>query len=172
MNELDCRKASELLPDRAAGTLQPGTAEWLDAHLAACPRCAAELALVQRLHAGAATPPIDLAHRVREALRHPEAIPALRPARTGWLAAARTHRAVVGLATAATLVLAAAGGLLYQRTRPPVDAEIEIIWEGLGPEQLPTWVTDDGLVAGAPVLEDLSDISDEDLAIVLQELDG
>jgi hypothetical protein len=81
----------------------------------------------------------------------------------GWV----TRSRVWGVATAAALILAVAGTLTVQHLRSPSEAEL---WQAYAQEPPPAWVMDDGLVAGAPVLEDLSDLSDEDLAGVLQEL--
>jgi hypothetical protein len=160
VSELDCRRAGELLPDLGRGALDAEATAWLNAHLAGCAACRSELALVRRLGAGAAHPPQDLAERVRAAVRGDalsgSGAPAARGRRWGW-----------GVATAAALVLGALGTLTVQRLRTPSEDEL---WRAYAQEVPPAWVMDDGLVAGAPVLEDLSGYSDEALAGVLQEL--
>ncbi len=160
--ELDCRRASEQLPALVRGALDADAAARVHAHVGACAACRAELALVRRLFAGAADPPWDLAARVHAAVRE-DARRATRDARAGW----PSRRRAWGVATAAALVIGALGTLTMQLLRGP---SVDELWQAYAAKEPPAWVLDDGLVAGAPVLEDLSGLSDEDLAGVLQEM--
>jgi hypothetical protein len=162
VSELECRRAGELLPNLGRGALDAEATAWLNAHLADCVACRGELALVRRLGAAAAEPPEELAGRIRAALQGDALSGA--GAAPGW--SARRGR-FWGIATAAALILGVFGTLTMQRLRAPSDDEL---WQAYAEEAPPAWVLDDGLVAGAPVLEDLSGLSDEDLAGVLQEL--
>ena len=81
----------------------------------------------------------------------------------------RRFRRVPALATAAAVVLALAGTLLVGRSASPPDTEVL----GGSLETLPSvWLAGDGTVAGAPLMEDLSDLSDAELERLLAELEG
>ena len=166
MNELECRRAGELLPELDAGGLDADAATWLRAHVAGCASCAHDLALVRRVRAGAAASPAELAARIQAAVREDAAAGSHGRgfARDAFLLG---RRRVWGVATAAALIVGVAGTLVVQRVRAPSEAEL---WQAFADEEPPVWVSDDGMIAGAPMLEDLSDLSDEDIAVVLQEL--
>jgi len=165
VNDLECRKASELLPELARGTLDAADAARVRAHVSACADCREELALVGLLRRSAAAPPAGLAGRVRAAARLQAGAGELSaPRHTGGM----RRVAWWGGSAAAAVVLIVGANVLVTRDGPPSEEEL---WEAFVDEQVPEWV-EDGLVAGAPVLEDLSDLSDEDLALVLQELEG
>ena len=207
MNEVECRRVGELLPERARGALDGRAAAWVDAHVASCPECMRELALVKRLQRAPASPPDDLAARIRSALgketlarprsggsrpggREPgspaatlpsgsaqerHAAPAAMRLAAEWQpTAARIQRRRArawsrwATAAAATVVIAVGTQRVLERRSRPTEAEL---WQAYLEEQTPApWTEDDGLVAGAPVLEDLSALSDEELEVVLQEL--
>ena len=198
MNGLECRRIADLLPERARGALDGATTAWVDAHLASCPECRRELSLVKSLRRAVAGPPDELASRIRSALREESPAERLPSLRTG--PAARAMAPVVSVhssestavqpsstseslpgrrargrrwirwsaAAAATVVLAFGTARIVEQRGGPSEAEL---WQSYLEEQPPPpWTEDDGLVAGAPVLEDLSALTDEDLAVVLQEL--
>jgi anti-sigma factor RsiW len=173
VNEVLCRRVRDVLPERERGALDASAAAWVDAHLGSCAACREEQALVRALARGRADPPRALASRIRSALRETPAgegeaalpLPTDRTARRG-----RALRGRLGWAmAAAAVVLALGSGVMLQRRGGPTEAEL---WQSFLEESPPHWVADDGLVAGAPVLEDLSALSDEDIALVLQELGG
>ena len=121
--------------------------------------------------------PAGLAAGIRRAVREELARPHLvRHASTqeapGGISRRQRRSAAPAWAAAAVLVLALGGTLLW-RSAPPGEAP-----EGpgarldLGATTPSVWPAGDGMVAGAPLLDDLSDLSDEDLLSLLAELEG
>ena len=154
MNGLTCAEASDRLPDWVAGRLVPEDAGAVAGHVASCADCAADAALMRALRAGAPAPPAGLGARIGAAVRAAEPVPA-RTGRPSW-------RAWAGSA-AAVLVLAI-GALLTRDAGPGEDG-------GLGrlTAEQSVWIADDGIVAGAPVLDELPE---EQLAALLEEMGG
>jgi len=147
MNDEACGSVRALIPDFAAGRL--GTAEvgLLKDHVAACADCRAELDLVRLLYAGRAEAPAALLERItRSAVSQ-------RPARTWW-----------GISAAAIAALALGIGIVSDQASDPT---LEVPAFAREAEEGEIWLSDDGLVAGAPALEDLSD---EALLELLDEL--
>lgn len=165
MNITNCDHVLEALPDLAAGRVPADEAASLRAHLAGCDGCAEAFDVVQLLaEAGPAPVPAGLEARLHAAVRADRATSA-DAVRRRWRVPAW------GLAAAAGLVLAVATPVLVDRmgtstTTPPDDLEVA---EALT-ERLPSpWLDDDGIVAGAPVLDGLSD---EALQQLLEEMGG
>ena len=148
MTQLDCSVVREWMPDLAAGDTVPPGREAMEAHLAACAECGAELGLVRALRVSRPEPPHGLAARVVRAVRADRTA----PARPWW-----------GLTAAAVAALALGIGIASDR--PGSDAEVPgfayEVDEGV------VWGSEDGLLAGAPLLDDLSD---EALQQLLDEL--
>lgn len=149
-------KSCPQLPDWVAGRLPSGEARAVAAHVDACAECAAEAGLLRALLAARPEAPRDLAPRVSAALRDDEPVaPRGRAVRRWprWAASA-----------AAVLVLAAGGYWVGIRDAPD--------FSGLGQiatEEASGWISDDGIVAGAPVLDELSD---DALLALLEEMGG
>jgi anti-sigma factor RsiW len=160
---MDCGKAQALLAERVRGDLDAATAAEIDRHLAACQECASERALVDWLRVNAAVPPAGLADRVRSALQDP-ALAAGRRSRLG--ARVLTRRRTWALAAAAVAGLALGTSTLLDRDARPSDEEV---WTAFFDGVRSVWVAGDGVVADAPVL---SELSDDDLAALLEELEG
>ena len=146
-------KSCPQLPDWVAGRLPSEDARAVAAHVDACAECAAEAAVIPALLAARPEAPPDLAPRVSAALRSEK--PSVLRARRwpAWAASA-----------AAVLVLAVGTYVVGIRDAPD--------FSGLG--QIPTeegsvWISDDGIVAGAPVLDELSD---DALLALLEEMGG
>jgi anti-sigma factor RsiW len=148
MNEHECGWVREAIPDHARGRSSAAEAERIDRHVAACADCRAELDLVRLLYASRPRVP-EMPHAMlerveREARRQP-------PARTWW-----------GISAAAIAALALGIGIVSNDApSTEVPAFVREAEEG------ELWVSDDGLVAGAPALDDLSD---EALLQLLDEL--
>lgn len=144
-----CETARELIPDLVVGRLPAGEAWRVNAHLEACDACRAEADLVRLLFASRPVAPRDLASRVRAAVR----------ADPG-----STRRPWWGLAAAAVAVLALGIGVA---SRGSTEARVTVpgfVAEGTA---VNVWFTDDGMIAGAPALDGLSD---DALQALLDEL--
>ena len=149
MSGTKCEWIRELIPDYAAGRLADGEKESADLHFKDCRECCDELDLVRLVFSSRAAHPEGLADKINAAVRGRR----VAGLRQWW-----------GLAAAAVAVLAIGLNMTLDRTGftdlPLTESEFEIDSENL-------WLTDDGLIAGAPMLEGLSD---EALTQFLEEL--
>ena len=149
MSGTKCEWIRELIPDYAAGRLADGEKESADLHFKDCRECCDELDLVRLVFSSRAAHPEGLADKINTAVH-------------GRRVAG--HRQWWGLVAAAVAVLAIGLNMTLDRTGftdlPLTESEFEIESENL-------WLTDDGLIAGAPMLEGLSD---EALTQFLEEL--
>ena len=148
MSHADCGTIRELIPGFVGSRLSSGEIEDIERHLSGCAECRDELELAQMLFASPARVPEGLADRVIEAVRADR-----RP----------VHRPWWGISAAAVAALALGIGIMSDPSVSVTDvpdfaSEIE---EG------ELWMSDDGLLAGAPSLEGLSD---EALLQLLEEL--
>lgn len=138
MIEATCATVRELMPDHARGELAfPRVAE-VEAHLSGCGDCRAEHAIVGALLSSRRPAPPRLAEGVVAAIRRE------RPSgsRPWWgISAAAVAALALGIGIGSK-----AGSSAY--APPAFGTETE---EGV------LWLTDDGLLAGAPILDDLSD---------------
>jgi anti-sigma factor RsiW len=152
MNDIEkgCAGARELLPDYAAGRLEAADVARVDLHLATCDQCREELELVGMLVATRVAPPVGLDDRVVSALGRRRTV---------------AHRPWWGLSAAAVAAVALGIGISSGPTRTSDPLQVEPIATEF--EEGDFWVSDDGLLAGAPALEELSD---EALEQLLQEL--
>jgi anti-sigma factor RsiW len=151
MSDILCDTARELVPLFVAGALEDPERKSVVAHLSACPECAGEAELARVLFATRPSPPAALAGRITTAVFEAEAH--ARGARRPWW----------GLSAAAVAVLALGIGVLGNRDLPPVAVPVYAADAG----QSELWLSDDGLVAGAPTFDALSD---EALEQLLDEL--
>lgn len=142
MNEhVECGWIRDAIPDHARGHAPAADdAERFRRHVATCVDCRAELDLVRLLYESrVASPemPAGMLERItREATRR-------EPARTWW-----------GISAAAIAALALGIGMVSNdapASSPELPAFVREAEEG------EFWVSDDGLVAGAPALDDLTD---------------
>jgi anti-sigma factor RsiW len=173
MNEIRCVEIVDRLPALAAGEVEAAGAAELRRHLAECASCGDEWTVVQLLHeAGPAPVPTGLEARLQAAVREDAARTVARPAASGAAALGRRRIPSWGLAAAAGIVLAIATPVLVERMGdPPVPAVDDVAIEVALGERLPSpWVEDEeDVVAGAPILDGLSD---EALALLLEEMGG
>jgi hypothetical protein len=146
-NTLHCGDVREVIPELVAGRLPAADAARAQGHLATCADCRAELDLVRLLYASRADVPASLVDRI---MRDPIA---RRPARTWW-----------GISAAAIAALALGIGVVSDDASAPGAEVPAFVREA---EEGEIWLSDDGLVAGAPALDDLSD---EALLQLLDEL--
>lgn len=160
MNEHDCRRVRDLLPERAARSLDGPTDARVEAHLEVCPECRDEADFVAELRRARPRAPEGVVNGVLDAARdQAESGDAHAPWRSRF-AAPRRHVAV-----AATAVLAMAAGVLWvawadgTEEDPPRTAGVQ----GSEEELLDDWV-----VAGEPLLGELPE---EVLLALLEEMD-
>jgi len=151
MNQVDevCVSVREALPDFAAGRLEKADREEVSTHIAACAMCQEELQLVGLLFAARATAPRGLDDRVLDAVT--------RKPRTA-------HRPWWGLSAAAVAAIALGVGMSSDVGAPTAPSGNDFATEF---EEGEFWVSDDGMLAGAPSLDALSD---EALMELLEEL--
>jgi anti-sigma factor RsiW len=145
----DCEAVRERIPGFVAGRLSATEAVNVEGHLAACADCAAEADLVGLLRMARPEPPERLAPRIREDTR-------LRPA--------RGTRPWWGLAAAAVAAVAL-GIAVVADGHPGLGVDVPAFVAAT--EDMELWLGDDGLIAGAPALDGLSD---EALIKLLEEM--
>jgi len=149
MNHSECATVRELLPDFAASRLDGRSEEQVMTHLPDCEDCRAELELAERIYSAREIPPLDLAGRIVGVVRQDR-----RVVRRPWwgVSAAAVAALMIGIGVSSN----GDDGVLLEA--PEYATELE---EG------EFWMSDDGLLAGAPSLDGLSD---EALMELLDEL--
>jgi hypothetical protein len=151
-NGTECGQVRELIPEAVIGALSAADVAaklaTVEAHAKACAECRAELELARVLYATRPAVPAGLLERIEQA----RASERRAPSHTWW-----------GISAAAIAALALGIGIT---SSPDADftSELPVAYEA---EEGEIWVSDDGLVAGAPALDDLSD---EALLQLLDEL--
>jgi predicted anti-sigma-YlaC factor YlaD len=155
MTEWTCESVRELIPDLGAGRLASDEARALDRHLGDCRECREELDLARALFGARPVAPTGLDRRIEAAVLRDRAA----PRRPWW-----------GLTAAAVAALALGIGVSSERNVDPfssfgLDALSEA--DAAAAEDAGVWISDDGLLAGAPALDVLTD---EDLLELLDEL--
>lgn len=148
-NETECGWVRESIPDFVRSALSFDERARVMRHTIECADCRAELELVQVLMASRPTVPeglLDRIHRVAVADRRA-------PTRTWW-----------GMSAAAIAALALGIGITSD---PAQETNADVPGFAYEAEEGEIWLSDDGLLAGAPALEDLSD---EALLELLDEL--
>ena len=150
-----CAELGDRLPDWVAGRLAPGEGEGVAAHVRSCAECAAQAALLRGLFEGRPPAPPGLAERIVGALGSGEIAGATRRPRRVW--------PVWATSAAAVLVLAVGSLLLGDDRAGEPDRLGQVAVDDAG-----AWIADDGIVAGAPLLDELSD---QTLAALLEEME-
>ena len=137
MSEDRCTEVRERLPAYVGGRLDPAAAARVRGHLAGCARCRAESELTALLLRARPHVPEDLAERIQTSIRYDRAT-----VRRPWwgLAAAAVAALTLGIGVASSV---------SDRTAEPAEYAVE--------EDGAFWLSDDGVIAGVPVLSDLSD---------------
>ena len=149
MSDLQCGTARELIPDFVGNRLASNDVAAVEEHLTSCAECRAELELAQAIFASRADVPAELAERV---------VAAVRDGRVG------SRRPWWGITAAAVAALALGIGI---GSEPPSELDLEVPGYAYEVEEGALWLSDDGLLAGAPSLDALSD---EALEQLLDEL--
>jgi len=138
MNEELCGTVRELIPDFVGSRLSSANLEVVEQHVVDCHECGAELALAQVVLAGRPAVPPELLERLLRSVRSSRQ----QPARTWW-----------GLSAAAVAALALGIGM----SSDPVEAPVDVPGFAYEVEEGGIWLSEDGLLAGAPLFDDLSD---------------
>ena len=148
-NETECGWVRESIPDFVGATLPSDERGRVERHIVACAECRAELELVQVLRASRPAVPEGLLDRIHRAA----VVDRRAPTRTWW-----------GVSAAAIAALALGIGITSDSA---LEAHVDVPGFAHEAEEGEIWLSDDGLLAGAPALEDLSD---EALLELLDEL--
>jgi predicted anti-sigma-YlaC factor YlaD len=139
------------IPEFVRGSLHEADSALVRDHLEECAECRKEALLVEHLFAARPVEPEGLASRIEDAVR--------RERRSLW-------RPWWGLAAASVAALALGIGVISRGGPPPEGDELPAYVASA--EEVSLWPGDDGLIAGVPALEDLSD---EALQALLDELE-
>jgi len=172
MTNLECERIRDLLPEWVLGESEPDSGESIRAHLSVCQECSAEEGALRTLLAARPEPPPGLSERiqarVREELGASEE-PAPATGRSGVVPLFRTRRwaPAWALPAAAVVVLSLGIGVIWDGKEIPEVGQdpLQVAAEEPIPE---AWLWDDGLVAGAPVLDGLTD---EQLEALIREME-
>jgi anti-sigma factor RsiW len=156
MSECSNAETRDLLPELLHGRLPADARARVEAHVAGCVSCDAELALLRGIRsAAAATPLIDVG-------RVAAAVPAYR-ARPMW--ARLAHAPAFRIAAAIALLV---GSIWFLRR--PADVIPAIAPAVVAQEQPAGSVVATALTAELPVGEPLTDLSERDLSLLIDEL--
>lgn len=171
---MSCETIQDRLPDLVAGRLDPVEAAEIERHLSACDECRADAEVLRALHAAGPAPvPVGLESRIRAAAATAlteETGNDVRPLAIDRSLMPRQRVPSWAMGAAAVLVLALGTPLLVDRMDTsdlgtPISEE-----SALEAPVASVWASeDDGLIAGAPALETLTD---EELALLLEEWEG
>jgi anti-sigma factor RsiW len=160
MNGDRCETFRDLLPERVLGLLPAAQEAEMEAHLASCPGCRREAEVVEALYQARPQPPEALAARIHARVREEMAVVEKGGLLPSWLPS-------WALPAAAVVVLALGTGILMEGRTPEVTGDpLQVAVQESAPEE---WLWDDGMVAGAPVFEDLTE---EELSALLEEFEG
>jgi len=175
MKSQDCQISRDLLPELGAGSLSGEEGGMVEAHLGSCPDCQRELEVVMTLRGARPEIPPDLEAKIQARVR--EEMTRER-ARVAEGASGDRNRVIPifgrprwtpawALSAAAVVILALGAGVIWtDRAADLAQDPIVVASQGSLPE---AWLWDDGMVAGAPVFDGLSD---EDLEALLKEFEG
>lgn len=152
MNPMDCGLVREAIPEMVHGLLEAEARARVEAHVATCAACEAELDLVRLLHDSRPETAAELVTRIRRGVAFDRQA---------------VHRPWWALAAAAVAALALGIGVTSGDgvgvAAPAFAMEVEEGWP---------WVLGEGTVAGSVVLEDLSDDALEALLADLADVGG
>jgi len=175
MKGRDCEIVRDLLPELGAGTLSLEEGGMVEAHLGSCPDCQMELEVVMALRDARPEIPPDLEARIQARVREEMTRERTRVAEE---APGETNRVIPifrrprwapawALSAAAVVILALGTSVIWNQRAPDLVQDPMVV---ASQEPLPeAWLWDDGMVAGAPVFDGLSD---EDLEALLKEFEG
>lgn len=158
MTKIECADVKDLLPEWVRSELEESDRAIVSIHISSCESCSGEVELLRRIQAATFSTPASLASEIKSAVALE--IDSGAGVEFDWAGLFTGRR----LAAAASVVLALGTALIWQRTQ----ALPEVGPLGEDPFAV-VWPSDDADVAGVPMLDGLSD---EDLAVLLEELGG
>ena len=158
MKKIECGEVKDLLPEWIRRELEESDRAAVSGHVSSCASCSEEVELLRRIEAAAFSTPASLASEIKSA------VAAEMDSSAGVEFGRAPRFAHWRLPAAASVILALGTALIWQR----MQALPEVGPLGQDPFAV-VWPSDDADVAGVPMLEDLSD---EDLALLLEELGG
>ena len=158
MTKIECAEVKDLLPESIRRELSESDRAVVAEHVSSCASCSEEVELLERIRGAAFSTPASLAAEIKAAVT--AGMESNAGVQYGQVRRFTRWR----LPVAATVVLALGTGLLWQR----MQALPEVGPLGQDPFAV-VWPSDDADVAGVTML---SDLSDEDLALLFEELGG
>ncbi|HKK93072.1 MAG TPA: zf-HC2 domain-containing protein [Longimicrobiales bacterium] len=170
---MKCADLNDRLPEFADGGMPTEARREIERHLRGCPACAETWQTVRALSATVPPVPGDLEARIRAAVHaevavQPDGVLSLEAGRGA--ARSRLRPPAWMLAAAALLVLAVGTPSMMERMTdvpgPAGAEELAMAERTLTPS---VWASDDGLIAGSPALDGLSDAA---LLALLEELEA
>ena len=170
MKSPDCDSVRDLLPEWVVGALEEGEAAPVREHLSSCPECRREEAVICAVLDACPEAPAGLETRIQARLREElagEERALLQDEKVIPLFRRKRWAPTWALPAAALVVLSLGIGVIWDGEVPEINQDpIEVAVEEPLPE---AWLWDDGLVAGAPIYDDLTD---EQLEALIQEMEG
>ena len=165
MTRTECADAKGLLPELIRGELEKGDRAVVTEHVSSCVSCSEEAEFLERILGAVFSPRASLASEIKSA------VAAEMESDAGFKYSRTTRLVRWGLPAAATVVLALGTSVLWQRAQT-----LPVVVGLLGQDPFAAvWPSDDAdlagvsIVAGVPMLADLTD---EELALLLEELGG
>ena len=166
----ECERVRDHLPEWVGKALHGEELARVEEHLSSCPECRGEAEVVRALIEIRPEAPVGLEARIQARLREersvkPEA--SRSEGRTIPLFGRGRWAPTWGLSAAALVVLSLGIGVIWDGEAPEVTLDpLEVAVQEPLPE---AWLWDDGIVAGAPIYDGLTD---EQLETLIQELEG
>jgi len=174
VNGKECEKIRDILPEWASET-HPKDGDLVEDHLRACKDCQLELEVIRAVRDQRPGVPLGLEARIQARVRTGlgeasslDSSEVEQKDSSSRLAIVRRRWAPTWALSAAAVVILALGTSIIWNGGDPglVPDPTAVASQELLPE---SWLWDDGMVAGAPVFDG---ISDEDLETLLEELEG
>ncbi len=170
---MNCPNVTDRLPDFADGGMPAREREEIERHLRECEACADTWQTVRALVASVPPIPAGLEARIRQAVHaerasSPDGVLSLETGRGARRSRLRPPAWMLG--AAALLLLALGTPLMVDRmptwAGPASEEDLAMAEQTLTPS---VWASDDGLIAGSPALDGLSDAA---LLALLEELEA
>jgi hypothetical protein len=170
MKNPECESVRDHLPEWVGGALDGEELARVEEHLSSCPGCRGEEEVVRALLEIRPEAPVGLEARIQARLREELSVDGEASGKNARIIPffGRRRWAPTWAFSAAALVVLSLGiGVIWDGQAPEVTLDpMEVAVQEPLPE---AWLWDDGMVAGAPVYDGLTD---EQLETLIQELEG